>query len=163
MGSSSVVVESILMIAAIVAASVFASSFVVKLAEFKDSFNSVVRSYSDKVKTDIMIVYATYLNSTESFVVYARNIGKTSIFIKSMSVYFGNTTELDLYTYDYDGEPALGEWDYTIANAPDNGLWEPGETLIIYIYNVTTLTPPYIVKLVLPNGYVAQETFAPLP
>ena len=163
MGSSSVVVEGILMIAAIVAASVFASSFVVKLAEFKESFNSVVRSYSDKVKTNIVIIYATYLNSTGSFTVYARNIGKTSVFIKSMSIYFGNTTELDLYTYDYDGVPASGEWDYTVANAPDNGLWEPGETLIIHIYNITALTPPYIVKLVLPNGYVAQETFASLP
>jgi len=151
------------MIAAIVAASIFASSFVVKLAEFKDSFNSVMRSYSDKVKTNIMIIYATYLNSTGSFVVYARNIGETSVFIKSISVYFGNTTELDLYTYDYDGVPAPGEWDYSTVNSPDNGLWEPGETLVFYIYNVTTLTPPYVVKLVLPNGYVAQETFAPLP
>ncbi len=162
MAATSVVVEGILMIAAIITASIFASTFFVKLMEMRDVMSGMARGYSERLKTSIMIIYATYFKDQGYFVVYAKNIGKSSIFIKRMNIYFGNTTKMDLYLYNYDGIVEKGEWDYVEVDGVSDGLWNPGETLTIYIYNMTSIEPPYTVKIVAPNGYKTEETFAPL-
>jgi len=162
MSSASVIIEGIIMIAAIITASIFASSFLVKIMEMSDVMNSIAKGYKEKLRTHLMIIYATYLNTSNSFVVYARNIGESSIFIKRLSIYFGNNVKLDLYVYDYDGSPEPGEWYYDEVDGVSDGIWNPGETLAIYICNVTSIKPPYIVKIVTPSGYKIEETFAPI-
>jgi len=162
MSGVSVVVEGIIMIAAIVTVSIFASTFLTKIIEMGDVMNNIAKDYKERLRTDLMIIYATYMNSTNDFIVYARNIGKSTIFIKELGIYFGNSTRLDMYMYDYDGIPEPGEWYFTEADGTNDGLWNPGETLIIHICNVTTIEPPYIVKIVTPSGYSVEETFAPI-
>ncbi len=162
MASASVVVEAILMIAAIITASIFASSFFTKLLELKDAMNSMVSQYRNRLKTELMIIYATYLKDRGYFAIYAMNIGKSTIYIERISIYFGNSTLMNLYMYDYDAVLEPGEWFYEEVSDHRDRLWEPGETIVIYLLNQTTITPPYIVKLVLPNGYSVNEVFAPL-
>ena len=160
--SASVIVEGILMIAAIVTASIFASTFLTKLLEIRDAVNVMAHQYSSRIKTELTIIYTTYLSNRECFAIYSMNIGKSVIYIKRLSIYFGNSTLMNLYTYDFDGTPNPGEWYYEELGNNVDDLWEPGETIVIYVVNQTSVKPPYVVKLALPNGYSISEAFVPL-
>ncbi len=163
--STAVVVEGILMIAAVVAASVFASMLATRLFEIRDTANEMLQALNDRAKTSIMIIYATYVktSTTGYFVVYAMNTGKTGIVIPKLEIYLGNYTRLDPYTYAYDGTVSPGEWTYDEVYGNGDGIWSPGEAIAIYIYNTTAIMPPYVVKIVTQNGVVSQEVFTQLP
>ena len=164
MGFTSVVVEGILLITAVVAASVFAVAFLTKMGEVKDAFVYSMKANVAKVKTKIAVIYATYNNSGGFFVVYAKNVGQYDVSpIGKIDVYFGTVGKAVLYNYDLDGVFSHGEWTYTEFSSRKAGVWEVGETIEIKIYNSTVVNPPYYVKIVLPYGESAEETFSEVP
>lgn len=163
MGYSSVIVEAIFTIASIIAASVFATLLVGKMNEFHDIFALTVKSKIQNMKINIAITYAAYDDSQGFFLVYAKNIGKkTIVALPSADLYFGTLGSAKLYMYDGDGIFSPGEWRFEESTNPDN-YWSPGETIIFKIYNETSIDPPYYVKIVLPEGSYAEETFSIIP
>ncbi len=164
MGFTSVVVEGILLIAAVVAASVFAAAFLTKMGEVKDVFVSTMKANVAKVKTKVAITYAAFNDTGGFFVVYAKNVGQYEVSpLNKIDVYFGSLGKAILYTYDFDGSFSPGEWSYVEFSGKKANVWEIGETIEIKIYNATTVDPPYYVKIVLPYGGSAEETFSEVP
>ena len=164
MGFTSVVVEGILLIAAVVAASVFAAAFLTKMGEVREAFLYSMKASVAKVKTKIVITYATYDDTQGLFLVYAKNVGQYDVLpIDKIDVYFGSLGKAGLYSYDYDGVLSPGEWNYVELSGKRANVWEVGETVEIKIYNSTVVNPPYYVKIVLPYGESAEETFSEVP
>ena len=164
MGFTSVVVEGILLISAVVAASVFAAAFLTKMGEVKDAFVYSTKANIARVKTKITVVYATYNDSEGFFVVYAKNVGQYEVSpISKIDVYFGSLGKAVLYSYDFDGIFSPGEWTYIEFTGKKVDIWEIGETIEIKVYNSTTIDPPYYVKIVLPYGESVEETFSEVP
>jgi len=164
MGFTSVVVEGILLIAAVIAASVFAVAFLTKMSEVKETFLYSMKASVARVKTKVVIAYATYDSSQGLFLVYAKNVGQYDVLpIDKIDVYFGSLGKASLYSYDYDGVFSAGEWSYVELSGKKANVWEIGETIEIKIYNATTIDPPYYVKIVLPYGESVEETFSEVP
>ncbi len=164
MGSTSVIVEGILLIAAVVAASVFATTFLTRIGEIKDSFAYSMKANVAKVKTKVVITYTTYNDSANYFVIYVKNVGQYTVSpISEMDIYFGTLGKASLYNYDKDGILSPGEWDYVEISGKKTGVWELGETIEIRVLNASTINPPYYVKIVLPCGVSAEEIFSKVP
>lgn len=164
MGFTSVVVEGILLIAAVIAASVFAAAFLTKIGEVKETFLYSMKTSVARVKTRVVITYATYDNSQRLFLIYAKNVGQYDVLpIDKIDVYFGSLGKASLYNYDHDGVLSPGEWNYVELSGKRANVWEVGETVEIKIYNSTVVNPPYYVKIVLPYGESAEETFSEVP
>ena len=152
---STVISTAIIVIAGVLMASIFAIAVISQVGAIDSTFKSLSRNALDKMKTSIDIVYLT-VNDTY-FVVYVKNTGQRSISINelySTDIYFGNGTKVKLYTY---GTSGLNIWNYT-ETISDN-TWGTGETLIIRIYNSTSIEGPYYIKIVLPNGVSDEDTF----
>jgi len=152
---STVISTAIIMIAGVLVASIFAIAIISQVGTIDSTFKSLSRNALDKMKTSIDIVYLT-VNDTY-FVVYVKNIGQRSISINELNstdIYFGNDTKVKLYTY---GTSGSNIWNYT--ETVSDKTWSTGETLIIRIYNSTSIEGPYYIKIVLPNGVSDEDTF----
>jgi len=158
MGFSGVVVEGIILVAAVIAASVFATTFLGKVFEVKDIFVQLTKKNIERLKAKVVVVYATYDKDLGCFLVFAKNVGKVPIKpIDKIDVYFGTLGEAKPYTYSQ--TPTLGQWSF-VEHGSENNIWELGETLELRIFNQTTIETPYYVKIILPQGGIAEETFS---
>jgi len=164
MGFSSVVVEGIILVAAVIASAVLATTIVEKVSIVNDAIRQSMKQQADSIMTRISIVYATYDTNIGLFVVYAKNIGKYPVIgLDKLSVYFGEYGKAELYIYDRDGALAPGEWNYVEVSGSEPGVWEPGETIKIFIYNSTVVNSPLYVKICTPSGSWAEEEFVLIP
>ncbi len=160
MGFSSVVVEAIIMVSAVIAASVLASAIVNKVNVMNNVFQTVLKSKNEALLTKVVITYAAYDDSLGLFRVYATNIGSYAVTaMDKIDIYFGEYGHATLYTYDRDGVLTRGEWSYVEPEGNEPNVWEPGETIEFLIYNSTAVNMPYYVKIVLPTGSYADEVF----
>jgi len=158
MGFSSVIVEGIILVAAIIAASVFAATFMGKVFEVKDVFAQLAKKSVERLKAKAVIVYATYDKNLGCFLIFAKNVGKIPIKpINEINVYFGTLGEARPYTYS--DTPTSGQWSF-IEYGVENNIWELGETLELRVFNNTSVETPYYVKIILPQGGVAEEIFS---
>ena len=160
MGFSSVVVEAIIMMSAVIAASMLASVIVSKVNVINDAFQTVMREKNRAMLTRIAITYATYDDTSGLFIVYATNIGSYAVSaMDKINIYFGEYGHAAFYTYDRDGILSPGEWSYIEPEGEKPNVWEPGETIEFIIYNSTAVNMPYYVKIVLPSGSQTDEIF----
>jgi len=158
MGFSSVIVEGIILVAAIIAASVFAATFMGKVFEVKDVFTQLAKKNVERLKAKAVIVYATYDKDLGCFLIFAKNVGKIPIKpINEINVYFGTLGEARPYTYS--DTPTSGQWSF-IEYGVENNIWELGETLELRVFNSTSVKTPYYIKIVLPQGGIAEEIFS---
>ena len=158
MGFSSVIVEGIILVAAIIAASVFAATFMGKVFEVKDVFTQLAKKNVERLKAKAVIVYATYDKDLGCFLIFAKNVGKIPIKpINEINVYFGTLGEARPYTYS--DTPTSGQWSF-IEYSVENNIWELGETLELRVFNSTSVKTPYYIKIVLPQGGIAEEIFS---
>ncbi|OYT56714.1 MAG: hypothetical protein B6U76_02840 [Desulfurococcales archaeon ex4484_217_2] len=158
MGFSSVIVEGIILVAAIIAASVFAATFMGKVFEVKDTFTQLARKNVERLKAKAVIVYATYDKDLGCFLIFAKNVGKIPIKpINEINVYFGTLGEARPYMYS--DTPTSGQWSF-IEYGVENNIWELGETLELRVFNSTSVKTPYYIKIVLPQGGIAEEIFS---
>ncbi len=149
MGFSVTVAEAVMLIAAVTAALILAAGVVAKVGEIRSSFDTMMHSAASRMRTEIKIVYATYNKTGGYFVVYAKNTGYEPVGdLSRMDVFFGSVTS----PYPYWTNFAVRE-----VNGNGNGVWDPGETIEIDIYNDTAVEPPYIVKIVTSTG--ASDTY----
>ena len=152
---SAVVSTAILVIAGVLMASIFAVAIISQAGAIDSAFKLASQNALDKMKTSIDIIYLTVNGSY--FVAYVKNVGQKSISASELNmtdVYLGNDTTLKLYVY---GRTGTDIWNYT--ETVDDGVWEPGETIVMRIYNSTALEGPYYIKVVLPNGVSDEDTF----
>jgi len=158
MGFSSVVVEGIILVAAVIAASVFAATFMGKVFEVKDALAQMAKRNVEHFKLKVVVVYATYNNELGCFLVFAKNVGKIPVKpIEEVSIFFGTLGKAEPYYYN--PSPTYGQWTY-VEHSTVNGIWELGETVEFRIYNQTNIETPYYVKLILPQGGFAEEMFS---
>ena len=158
MGFSGVIVEGIILVAAVIAASVFAATFMGEVFKVRDLFTQLARKSAEQLKAKVVIVYATYDRDLECFLIFAKNVGKIPIKpINEINVYFGTLGEAKFYMYS--SIPASGRWSF-VEHGVKNNAWELGETLEFRVFNNTSVRTPYYVKIVLPQGGIAEEVFS---
>lgn len=158
MGFSSVIVEGIILIAAVIAASVFAATFINKVFEVKDGLARLAKRNIETLKAKVVVAHAVYDSSLKCFLVFAKNVGEVPIKpISEVSIYFGTLGKATLYTYN--STPSSMQWTY-VEHGERNGVWELGETLEFRIYNQSSIDTPYYIKIVLPQGEYSEEVFS---
>lgn len=147
------VTTALLVIAGIIVASMVIGTILTQYYVMDSVLKVSGRSLEDKLKSEIKIVHGT--PEGNHFVVFVKNVGRKIISLNELSrtdVFFGRECEIR-YTLQE------GSWSY--EETVIDGLWSIGETLIIRIYNGTSVgNPPYCVKIVLPNGVTAEATLA---
>lgn len=159
--ASEVVSTAILVIAGVIAATMVISSIYSQVYTLNSLIRINTRVYEDIAKTSIKIVHTSFNKTADQnhFVILAKNIGLRSIARQELSkvdVYLGSKACGMLYSYN--PSRPLGGWDYILVDLDSDGLWSPGETVIIRVYNKTQLFYPICVKIVLPNG-VSHEVY----
>ena len=153
MGASTTITHALLTIAAITLAAIFAFTIISKTTSLTSSISQFIFSESQNLKTSITIIEVHYDSSLSCFVIYVKNTGSYSMplsILNETDVYLGTYgSALNLYTYNPLG--GAGHWNYTQYGV-NNSSWDVGETLALYLYNSTNVSPPYHVKIVLPSG-----------
>ncbi|AFH42914.1 flagellar protein FlaG [Fervidicoccus fontis] len=153
MGESTTITHALLTIAAITIASIFAFVMISKISAINSSITQMISSNVNNMESSITIIDFFYNSSGGSFVIYVKNVGTSDISLSALQntdVYIGTyNSPLTLYTYLSSAYP--GHWNYTLAIGGSNS-WSAGSTIIIYLYNQTSISPPYYVKIVLPIG-----------
>ncbi len=153
MGASTTIAHAVLTIAALAIAASFAFAIILKTGSLTSSISQLIFSQSNELRTDITIIDVYYSSTNSSFIIYVKNTGSLDISSTSLQqtdVYLGTYGgELKLYTYSATG--GGGKWNYTETDASTTG-WSSGETIVIRVYNTTSVSTPYQVKIILPNG-----------
>ncbi|PNV78654.1 MAG: hypothetical protein C0179_08570 [Fervidicoccus sp.] len=156
MGESTTITHAILTIAAVTIASIFAFVMLTKISALNSSVSQMIYSNVNSMESSVTIIDFYYSSQNQSFIVFVKNTGSMDIspsFSSMTDVYLGTYGQGSVL-YTYASSPSLGHWSYT-KTQPDPS-WKAGETIIIYIYNTTTVLPPYQVKVVMPNGVGAE-------
>ncbi len=149
------VTTALLVIAGIIVASMIIGTVLTQYYIMDSTLKVSGKSLEDKLKAEIRIVHGT--PEGNNFVVFAKNVGRRIISLNELNsadVFFGKECEVRYVL----GAASRG-WNY--EETVSDGVWSIGETLIIKIYNGTSVgNPPYCVKIVLPNGATAESTLA---
>jgi len=85
------------------------------------------------------------------------NQGPTINSISEIKISFGGLGSYDIYVFSSMPCTQCKCWNVIEVDNP-NGIWDHGETLIIYLYNCTALEPPYSIDIVHPM--VGKFTFS---
>ncbi len=153
MGASTTIAHALLTIAAIAVAATFAFTMIAKTTTLNSGISQMLFSQSQNLRMDITIIDFYYDTTNNYFTIYAKNTGYIDInlsLLNDTDIYLGEYgSELDLYTYNQTG--GAGHWNYTQTDN-DSSVWSTGETLVIHLFNQTSIDTPYYLKMVLPNG-----------
>jgi len=136
---------ALIVVAGVIASSLFAAAIISQIYVFDSATRIASRSVQDRIETAIKPV-AVAVNGS-CLVVFLKNVGLRSIsmsVLNSSDLYIGGSGSCSNYF-------AYGSW--TAVDVDGDNVWSPGETLVITVYNSTDLgSPPFCVRLVLPNG-----------
>ncbi len=144
---NAVFTESILLIASLTVAGIFASMIIGKSSAIQSLFATQTQIQRDVMLTDIKIVYVNANANSTTVKAYVKNIGLNPVVsLDSVDVFFGEVDSLSRIPYNAASAP---KWVYT-----DNSVWDPKETkeLVITLDNVLQSNKTYILKVVLHNG-----------
>ncbi len=159
--ASTTISTAILVIAGIIMASMLSVALLSQIGIINNAIMMSSREARDRISTSIDIVHVT-LNTTGSIkyiVVFIKNIGKRDLNVNEImktDVYVYDTSRLRLYTYNQVGYP--NHWNFTEVYV-DN-VWSIGETLIIKIYNTSSYSTPFTIRIVLPNGVQSEYVYS---
>jgi len=147
------VTTAILVVAGVIVAALVVSAVLSQYYLVDSTIRVASWRLEDRLKTRVDIVHGAIEGN--HFVVFAKNTGSRPIAIgevEASDLYFGRSCET---LYRLGSDP--GSWSYEEVEV--DGVWRVGETLIIRVYNSTSIgSPPYCVKLVLPNGVSSEGT-----
>ncbi|MEM0090360.1 MAG: hypothetical protein QXF84_03320 [Nitrososphaerota archaeon] len=131
--STSFISEAIIMIAAIVATSVFATTFMSGLYAVSDANKFAISRMEHELKTEVKIIFAAPVSETV-IKVWLKNVGQSDIpseLIGLSELFFGSKTSFQHIPY---GGVSLPRWYYEFVNdVDDDGRWDPSETIEITI------------------------------
>jgi archaellum component FlaF (FlaF/FlaG flagellin family) len=163
-----VITSMLLMIAAIVASVVVINSVMPSVQRTGSDISAASDVVGNRLRTDVRIIEATGTANTDQVYIWVKNTGASSIpSIEKTDVFFGETNNFERVGYDDLATcptpappPRLQPcWQYGIENA---ARWTPWATVRITIYLDYDLVSgtEYVIKVVLPNGIQASETFS---
>lgn len=145
-----VISESILIIASITLIGILAGAVFYAITSMGSGLDSMSNLMSQKLTTSLEIIYATNTSSTE-VVFYLQNLGQTSVYFSSSTVYFGKLYSLQPIGYSSPAPSWTSQT--TVLN--------PGETAEITITLSTQLqqNQDYEIMFVTSNGYETSYVF----
>lgn len=153
--ASTVVSETILIIASVIVAGALSATVLSQMSVFDSAFTASTESQKEMVLTKIKIIYAT--NTTSSKVsTWIKNIGMNPIKEPNLvDIYFGKIGSVQRIPYNTGTAPT---WNYSSPITT----WQIKETAQINIYYDTNLVKnfTYVIKATTPNGIVDDHVFA---
>lgn len=158
MGESTVIVHGILIIVSVVLAGMLALVVFNKLGYIESTFSQAIREKADAVGLRLLVVNAYKNSTTGNIYVYVKNVGSSRFSdYQSIDLYLGNYSgALDYYQYTTNTTPASGYFTINELGGQD-GIWEPGETLVFLVNPSNTYGDVIRVRIVLPNGVTAED------
>ncbi len=144
---NAVFTESILLLASLTVAGIFASMIIGKSSVIQSLFATQTQIQRDVMLTDIKIVYVNANANSTTVKAYVKNIGLNPVVsLDSVDVFFGEVNSLSRIPYNAASAP---KWAYT-----DSSVWDPKETkeLVITLDNALQSNKTYMLKVVLHNG-----------
>lgn len=156
-GASNVIAEALLLLVGISLAASLSSVVLSRVSTIQSRFSVAVSELSQAMGERLTYIYATYSPSAGAFVVYLKNVGSNPIYqIDRSTLLFGSGESLQYLPYCSDQKVNCWELvEFGVAN----GVVELTETVAIYIYNSTSISPPYRFKLVTPRGSSVEAIF----
>jgi flagellar protein FlaG len=153
---NAVFTESILLIASLTIAGIFASMIISKSSAVQSLFATQTQVQRDIMLTNIKIVYVNANADNNIVKAYVKNIGINPIVsLDSVDVYFGELNSLSKIPYNTASAP---KWIYSDSS----NTWNPKQTreLVITLdYNLQT-NKTYMLKVVLHNGITDEYIFS---
>ena len=153
--ASTVVSETILIIASVIVAGALSATVLSQMSVFDSAFTASTESQKEMVLTKIKIIYATNTTSTK-VATWIKNIGMNPIKEPNLvDVYFGKLGSIQRIPYNTGTTPT---WNYSSSITT----WQIKETAQINIYYDTNLVKnsTYVIKATTPNGIVDDHVFA---
>jgi flagellar protein FlaG len=153
---NAVFTESILLIASLTIAGIFASMVISKSSTVQSLFATQTQVQRDIMLTNIKIVYVNANADNNIVKAYVKNIGINPIVsLDSVDVYFGELNSLSKIPYNTASAP---KWIYSDSS----NTWNPKQTreLVITLdYNLQA-NKTYMLKVVLHNGIADEYIFS---
>ncbi len=153
---NAVFTESILLIASLTIAGIFASMIISKSSTVQSLFATQTQVQRDIMLTNIKIVYVNANANNYIVKAYIKNIGINPIVsLDSVDVYFGELNSLSKIPYNAVSAP---KWIYSDSS----NTWNPKQTreLVITLdYNLQA-DKTYMLKVVLHNGVTDEYIFS---
>ena len=148
-----VVTTSILMIAAVVAATVAITVMMPAVRDLANSYVSVSGKLSDRIETDAEIIFVRVSSGSETRIdLWIKNLGK------SMDI--GLLSRGDVFLYNQSFYRHIRGFNVTVENGDGDGYWERGETAKISFAIEEELGGEYTITYVFYNGVKISETFS---
>jgi type III secretory pathway component EscS len=150
-GESTAVAHAIFIIVSTIVAGLVAAVVIGKLGTLQSVISQGIQEEEYAYGVKLSVVYGYFNDSLGAYIIYVKNSGVEALRnISEIDVYLGNVTGVLQY-YSYNSNGGKGHWNYTELGIKD-GVWEPKETVIIYVYTGSSLGDLVKVKLVLPWG-----------
>ncbi len=158
MGESTAIVHAILTIVGVIMASIFAAYIISRMGYVNSVLSNVLNNKLQELQTNIKIITGFYNASSGYYVIYVKNVGSTEISERDLY----NRSEV--YIGPYNGYPKMylisnvaSSKTATLVDLNNDGVWSPGETIILKVpYNATGINAVEV-KVVLPSGSYAEE------
>lgn len=150
---SAVFTESILLIASITIAAIFASTVISKSTIIQSFFATQTQVQRETALTSIKIIYVNANSTTVK--VWIKNTGMYSISnLEHVDLYFGEVNALQRVPYNAATAP---KWVYDSTDT-----WNPKQTkeLTITLSNAIEANKTYMLKVALPNGITDEYIFS---
>jgi archaellum component FlaF (FlaF/FlaG flagellin family) len=153
--------SAILMIATIIAASIFTAAALQQLYAFQNAFKDVSVRNEEMFSTSVTIVGET--RNASGIIIWVKNTGRTSFELNGtfwdLFITFPNGT-YERFKYQSSG-CSNDCWDAQILNDKGTtGVWEEGETIEVTVHTASVPAGSYEVRLALPNGVTCQDKFS---
>jgi archaeal flagellar protein FlaG len=160
---SSVMAESILIIASVVIATAVAGVVMSQVGVFESTFTATTEGQKDTLLTNFKIVMAT--NTTDDTVsIWLKNVGQNPITsLDKFDVYFGEIDQVKNIPYDPSCNPPSACTDDTwrYDPIPANSYWQIMDTLSINITdNQIQKDVTYQVTVISSNGVSDEQIFS---
>ncbi len=152
--SKEVITTALLVIATVVAVTVFTASMLPSVRDLLNAYSSLTNKLSDRVKTDIKIIFIK-VNDTE-LTFWVKNIGTNRIPLPML-----NLSDVFVVSNNVSYHFTLSDSSisYVIENNDGDNYWESGETLRITI-NLSLSSDDYLLIFVLYNGVKTSDVFS---
>ncbi len=154
---SAVFTESILLIASITIAAIFASTVISKSTIIQSFFATQTQMQREVALTNIKVIYVNASANSTIVKAWIKNTGMYSISnLDTVDIYFGEVNALQRIPYN---SATVPKWVYDNA---DTGIWNPKQTkeITITLSNAIEAGKTYMLKVALPNGITDEYIFS---
>lgn len=157
-----VIATSILMIATVVAVSVFITFALPTISSLGHTYSSVAESLNEKVSTDVEIIFIRVTNNSGVLTLdfWVKNLGSKNFDSATIEMSDIFITSSNRYLH-YSLSDSLAS--YTVQNGDGDSFWEKGETLRVTLSGISAEEMPsdkYLLTLVLYNGFRTSDYFS---